>query len=506
MLSEAFRVIVDHAADAIAVVDGTGEVVYANPAAILLLGARVATLRGGSVLELVHPEDRADLTAALQDALRAPGARPPRELRIAGKDRRWLPVEARAVNLLADPSVRGVVLTVRPVPERAHLTRALRTLGEANLVLVSAPDEDTLLQHMCETITGTGDYLLAWVGMKQHDADKTVLPVASSGAVGYLDEIHVSWGDNPRGQGPTGRSCRTGLIHVVDDFRSDSAYLPWRETATRFGFRTSCVLPLRSHGEVLGALNIYAAEPGAFVPEAVALLEKLASAVSYGIERLRDGNRLTRSLDATLGALAALTEKRDPYTAGHMCRVGLLAEAIADRLGMTQEEARGIRIAGDLHDIGKVVVPSEILTRPTRLSPEELALVRTHSRAGHDVISGIDFPWPVATMVVQHHERLDGSGYPNGLVGEQIIMGSRVLAVADTVEAMTNHRPYRPALGLEQALATVRDGAGSLYDPDVVAACVDMFSSGFSFEPRADEDWTVPAPRPEITPGAPGGA
>lgn len=501
MTTDVFHAIVESTSDAIAVVSADGQVTYANPAALRLLGARITTLRGGSIADLVHPDDRAELASALEETFSRPGARPPRELRIVGEDGDWLPVELRVVNRLEDPAISGLLVTVRPVSDRVHLTRALRTLGEGNLVLVSAKDEEALLQRMCETVVATGGYLLAWVGMREHDPERTVTPVASAGDVGYLDHISVSWSPAPTGQGPTGRAIRSGAIQVVDDFRRDTAFAPWREVALARGFRTSCVLPLRHHGEVIGALNIYAGEPGAFGPDAVALLEKLSSALSYGLERLRDGRRLERSLDATLEALASLTEKRDPYTAGHMCRVGLLTAALGEEMGLGEQELRGMRIAADLHDVGKIVIPSEILTRPSRLGPEEYALVKLHSRAGHDVVQGIDFPWPVATMVVQHHERLDGSGYPDGLKGDQILLGARVIAVADTVEAMTNHRPYRPSLGLDVALETVRQGAGTLYDPDVVAACLSMFDrDGFRFAPTGPDPWVA-----DLNPGAPGG-
>jgi putative methionine-R-sulfoxide reductase with GAF domain len=374
-----------------------------------------------------------------------------------------------------------------------RLSRALRTLGEANLVLVSARSEQELLARMCTTITETGGYLLAWVGMRLDDEARSVVPVTSAGAVGYLDEITVSWGaTSSHGQGPTGRGIRTGTIQVLDDSLASPSYTPWREEARRWGFRASCVLPLRCHGDVVGALCIYSGETGAFGPDTVALLEKLAAALSYGIERLRDGERLERSLDATIVALAALAEMRDPYTAGHQCRVGLLAEALATTLGLPPEDTRGIRIAGDLHDIGKVVVPAEILTRPSRLGPEEIALVRLHPRAGHDVLAGIDFRWPVAQMVLQHHARLDGSGYPQRLRGNEILRGAQLLAVADTVEAMTNHRPYRPGLGLDQALACVRSGAGVTYAADVVEACISLFESdAFAFAAEEPDPWVI---------------
>ena len=488
---ETFHAIVESTTDAIAVVDPHGRLAYANPAALRLLGARIGTLRGDSIADLVHPDDQPVLATLMEETLSRPGPRPHRELRIVGHDGDWLPVELRAVNLLSDPAVKGLLVTVRPVPERVNLTRALRTLGEGNLVLVGAHDEQTLLQRMCETVVETGGYLLAWVGMRQDDPEHRVLPVAAAGAVDYLDHVTVTWDKSASGQGPTGRAIRSGAIQVVDDFRRDLAYSPWREIARSKGFRTSCVLPLRQHGEVVGAMNIYAGEVGAFGPDSVALLEKLSGALSYGLERLRDGERLARSLDATLGALASLTEKRDPYTAGHMCRVGLLTTAIGETMGLDDHDVRGMRIAADLHDVGKIVVPSEILTRPARLSPEEYALVKLHARAGHDVVAGIDFPWPVATMVVQHHERLDGSGYPDGLRGDEIVLGARIIAVADTVEAMTNHRPYRPSVGLERALETVTQGAGTLYDPEAVEACVRIIEAGgFAFDAGPDR-WVV---------------
>jgi len=501
MNPDVFRAIVDSTGDAIAVVTASGSVRYANPAAQNLLGAAGGTLADANVIDFVHPDDRDRAASAFREILSRPGAGPEQQFRVRSHDE-WLPVEIRAVNMLDDEQVAGLLVTVHPVAERLHLTRALRTLGEGNLVLVSARDEPELLQGMCDAIAGAGNYLLAWVGLREYDDERSIRPVASAGAVDYLEEIRVSWGDSATGQGPSGVAVRTGEIQVVDDFRSNLTYSPWREQALARGFRTSCVLPLRSHGEVIGILNIYAGEAGSFRPDAVALLEKLSSALSYGIERLRDGKRLSRSLDATLEALASLTEKRDPYTAGHMCRVGLLSAAIAEELGIDEQELRGIRIAADLHDVGKIVIPSEILSRPTQLNPQELALVQLHCRAGHDVLENIDFPWPVATMVVQHHERLDGSGYPQGLKGEQILLGSRILAVADTVEAMTNHRPYRPSLGLDQALSTVQAGAGTLFDPEVVTACLHMFTDhGFRFQNEAQDLWVSDARHDESPSG-----
>lgn len=191
--------------------------------------------------------------------------------------------------------------------------------------------------------------------------------------------------------------------------------------------------------------------------------------------------RVQRLFDAIVDALASTIELRDPYTAGHQRRVAELAVAIARELGLSAEEQTGLRIAGLVHDVGKIVVPSEILSKPGRLSPLEMDMVRVHPEAGFNVLQGIDFPWPVAEVVHQHHERLDGSGYPQGLAGDEILLGARILAVADVVEAISCHRPYRAALGIEAALAEVEAGRGKLYDPQVVDACLAVFRNGFTF-------------------------
>jgi PAS domain S-box-containing protein/putative nucleotidyltransferase with HDIG domain len=177
----------------------------------------------------------------------------------------------------------------------------------------------------------------------------------------------------------------------------------------------------------------------------------------------------------TVEVASALSEMRDPYTAGHERRVAELAVAIGRELGQGESELEGLRVAGMLHDVGKILVPAEILAKPGKLSPVEYELVKGHVDAGWNVLKNVEFPWPVADMVRQHHERLDGTGYPLGLKGEAILPQSRIMAVADTVEAMSSHRPYRPGLGIEPALKEIERGRGSIYDPAVVDACLRLF-------------------------------
>jgi putative nucleotidyltransferase with HDIG domain len=208
----------------------------------------------------------------------------------------------------------------------------------------------------------------------------------------------------------------------------------------------------------------------------------MAGDLGYGIARHRDAVRLEVALDGTLAVIARMTETRDPYTAGHQSRVGDLSGAIATRLGLSPTEVEGVRRGAQVHDVGKIGVAAEILSRPGQLDPLEFALVKRHCVLGAAILRGADLPWPVSEIAEQHHERLDGSGYPSGLRGDEIGLPARIVAVADVVEAMAHHRPYRPALGIDAALAEVAGNAGVLFDPDVVAACLTEFESGFTFD------------------------
>ncbi len=200
-------------------------------------------------------------------------------------------------------------------------------------------------------------------------------------------------------------------------------------------------------------------------------------------QQQRSTERLRRSFSGTVAALRRLAEMRDPYTAGHERRVAQLARAIAQRLDLDEEVVDTVRLAATIHDIGKHAVPVEILTKPSKLNTQEYGLIRTHSVVGWEILSEADFPAAIATIVRQHHERLDGSGYPDGISGDAITLEARIIAVADVVEAMASHRPYRAALGLEDALYEIQRHKGTHFDPQVVSACLRVFrNDGFEFE------------------------
>jgi PAS domain S-box-containing protein/putative nucleotidyltransferase with HDIG domain len=193
--------------------------------------------------------------------------------------------------------------------------------------------------------------------------------------------------------------------------------------------------------------------------------------------------RLHRTLEGTIQAISSTIEMRDPYTAGHQRRVAKLAEAIARELKLPAFQVEGIKFAAEIHDIGKIYIPAEILSKPTKLSDLEYTIIKTHPQAGYEILKNIEFPWPIDLIVLQHHERINGSGYPNALKDGEILLEAKILSVADVVEAMSSHRPYRPSFGIDKALEEINMNRGILYDSQVVDTCLKLFSEErFSFE------------------------
>ncbi|MFC1594409.1 HD domain-containing phosphohydrolase [Candidatus Omnitrophota bacterium] len=210
--------------------------------------------------------------------------------------------------------------------------------------------------------------------------------------------------------------------------------------------------------------------------------------VIVGIVSLRDlldhyYENLEHLLEETVTALSSAVEKRDPYTAGHQQRVARLVSAIAQEMHLSEKTKSGLNMAAVIHDLGKMYVPSEILAKPGPLSEAEMTLMKIHPQVGYDILKSVQFPWPVAQIVLQHHERLDGTGYPSGLRGNDILLEARIIGVADVVEAMASHRPYRPALGIDKALEEITQKKGIIYDARVVEVCCALFKDkGFAFE------------------------
>ena len=200
-------------------------------------------------------------------------------------------------------------------------------------------------------------------------------------------------------------------------------------------------------------------------------------------ELLRTLESLRKAVGATIQVMVSAVEARDPYTAGHQLRTADLARTIATDMGLTQDTIDAIRMAGSIHDIGKLYVPSELLTKPSRLTDIELSLIKEHSRRGYEMLKDVESPWPLAEIIYQHHERMNGTGYPRNLKGDDILMEARILAISDVVESMGSHRPYRPSLGIEAALEEIEKNRGTLYDTGAVDACLRVFrEKGYQLE------------------------
>jgi HD-GYP domain-containing protein (c-di-GMP phosphodiesterase class II) len=393
--------------------------------------------------------------------------------------RRWIIVDTTSA-AMADGTV-GVVTTFVDV-SAAHRGRlALELINAVNHIVMNTRDEDECLQDICEAFITPGNYALAWADVASEDVDG-VRVLCSAGASEYLTEGMVSWwGTEESGRGPTGTALRTGTTQTCENLPDKAVKANWRERAAMYGLGSSVALPF-THKSQRACLTVYSTDRYWFDEATVLSLESVVREMSFGLAHVRSIQQLAVAFDGTLAALSEMTERRDPYTAGHQNRVGILSGMIATRLGLDEETVQLIRRSAEVHDIGKVAVPTEILTRPGRLSSVEYDMVKTHCDVGHDILTRAGLPWPIADVAWQHHERANGSGYPRALSNDEICLPARIVAVADVVEAMTNHRPYRPGLGLDEALAEIRVGAGTRYDPLVAQTCLALFDEGFTFD------------------------
>lgn len=368
---------------------------------------------------------------------------------------------------------------------------AIEVLSLSRQALLHAEREETLLQQVCDFITELGGFRMAWVGYLDDSDNGRVRPVAFSGAeLGYLSVVLLSWKDGTAADGPTARAIRERQSVIVSDIAGDPSFV-WKSEAISRGYRSVVCLPLVASTALIGSLCVYSDTPEGFDAGEVRLLEELARDLSFGIETLRTrqrnavlAERLARSnerfahqLRELAAAMGRAIEARDPYLHGHQERTASIASAIASEMSVCEDVASSVEMAGLLHDVGKLSVPAEILNKPGRLSSTQFALMKEHCESGYRILKDVNFPWPVAEIVLQHHERLDGSGYPRGLSGDGILLATRILAVADALEAMTSHRPYRPALSLEEAF-TELEGSPEKYDQEVVDAVEQVVMRG----------------------------
>ncbi|MBU0593860.1 MAG: PAS domain S-box protein [Gammaproteobacteria bacterium] len=500
---ERFRTIFDTANDGIVIIDSDGLIVNCNPEFEHQTGRTWEQLRQTHIWEL-RPDNKRDLAKKKFLETREAGTGGSSELEFQKPGGEIVPIEFRATAIKIGGK-RFLQSITRDITERKHAEtllqrsmKAMATLSAGNTTLVHARDEQSLLDEFCRVIVEVGSYRIARVGYVQDDAEQTIRPMAQAGfEQKQLDDEMLTRVSSECALCPCSEAIHSGKTTIARDILNDPDMARRHAAATRFDYTACIALPLKDQGNAFGVLSIYANSVEAFPPEEIKLLEELAGDLAFGILTLRNDlkrqeaevartrtlEQLREAMEDTIGIIAATLEQRDPYTAGHQRRVAQLGVAIANELGLSKEETEGIHFGGLIHDLGKISVPAEILSKPGKLTQIEFELIKAHAQTGYEIVKEIDFPWPVADMVHQHHERLDGSGYPQGLKGEEITLGARILAVADVVEAMTSHRPYRPSLGIEPALEEITRNRGMFYDPDAVDACIKLFREGrFAFQ------------------------
>ena len=418
----------------------SGRLVDANPGAERLSGYSRSELLDMSIDQL-HPMAERELVVAelLMDSPRLASCSG-FHLQCRDGSRKRVAISTSASTSLAGQSVAVCVYTdISDQLEKEHLLStqswALSAYAGAALALGVAESAGELKQSICEAITSESVYALAWIGIAEDSPEKQVRIAAAAGTgVGYMDGLQVSWSeDNPMGRGPTGICLRSGKVKILEDSESSEFFAPWRERAHRSGIRSSVAIPFFIEDDRRGALMVYSVFPNAFEPAAIEVFEHLAIQIGHGIhaieqnqllraeqirlEKLR--SQLNDALSAMVSPIVTAMEMRDPYTAGHQSRVAEIAVAIGRELGWPEEQLQGLRVAALVHDIGKISIPTAILTKPGKLSAEEWRVINAHPKTGYAILKDIPFIWPIAEIVRQHHEKLDGSGYPFGLAGER---------------------------------------------------------------------------------------
>ena len=350
-----------------------------------------------------------------------------------------------------------------------------------NRVLLHETTTNALIAQMCKVLISFGGFRAAWVNFAPKNSIDLIKPIAAEGIENdYFNMLNLS-GDG-KTKGLVVNALGLHKFFICQDLKKEETNALMHAYYEKVGLCSVAVIPIKSLENTPYVLVVYGGAPQEITEGLVALLEALANDIAFGIDTLDAQakhimlvEQVGNSLNKTIVAIASMVEQRDPYTAGHQRRVADLAVAIATEMKLSPSQIIGLRMASVVHDIGKIHVPAEILSKPSDLTDAEYEIIKTHPKAGWEVLKNIDFSWPVAEMVYQHHERLDGSGYPRGLKDKEILLESRILMVADVIDAMAAHRPYRPALGIMAALQEIIQQKGTLFDERVVDACVKLF-------------------------------
>ena len=436
-----FRSYIEEAPDGIYMYDLEGIFLYGNRKSEEMIGYRREELIGKNFLEAnLLPENSLNKAVQLFQANLEGKSTGPDEIELINKEGRLVPVEI-STNVIQRKGQRIVLSLARDITYRKRAEARLRQQTDA---MDAAIDGMAILNE-------EGEYI-------------------------YLNKAHVVLYGYENAEELVGKSWR--ILYDSDALkRFDQEIMP--EFSRKGSWRGEAVGMKKKGGEFPQALSLTTMANGGLVCVVRDITERkqIEEALKKTLENLR------KAFGTTIQVMVAAVESRDPYTAGHQLRVADLARAIATEMGLPHQNIEGIRMAGSIHDIGKLSIPAEILSKPTKLTDIEFSLIKEHPQKGYEMLKDVESPWPLAEIVCQHHERMDGSGYPRNLKEDDILMEARIMAVSDVVEAMSSHRPYRPTLGINAALKEIEDNKGTLYDSDVVDACLRLFrGKGFQLK------------------------
>lgn len=408
-------------------------------------------------------------------------------------DLRWASVAARRVPG-DDGETSYYEWFIEDITEKRQLgvnlssrLRDLRLASEMSNALLQAKDEQQLLAAYCRIVVEVGGYKMAYVLFTDDAPSHPLIPVASAGDdAGFLSKVQLSWDEQSKfGNGLVGNAVRSGKVQICEEIATDPRMEAWREEMQAMGMNSVIAVPFPLASGAIGVLAAYSLNSRSISEFESQQMQQFARQLGYGVDTLRGAAaqrkyqvELNAGLEQVIEVVAETIDRRDPYTAGHQRRVAALCCRIGQELGLDEERMQGLRLAARIHDLGKIGIPAELLSFPGALRPSQLNLLREHPQIGYEIVRNVQFPWSIADMILQHHERLDGSGYPQGLRDEQILLESKILAVADVVEAMSSHRPYRASLGIELALEEIRAQRGIKYDARVVDVCLRLFGEG----------------------------
>ncbi len=435
-----FKEITENSSDIIVITDKNGDIKYCSRSTERFTEYKPEDLIGRNVIRIIHPDDVKRAVGDFGTAILAKDSAIPNGFRIVHKDGSERYFEGLGKNLLDNPFVAGFIMNVHDTTERKQADEALR---ESERKYKSLIDN---FQDIILTINLEGKITFASQSIKEKLGYESVETINMTILDFVQEEDHQRIMESLQ-KGMKGEKITGFQIQVIT------------KSGKRLFFESSFSRVYKD-GEVVGAQ---------------AIIKDITESKRAEEERKQSFERMRKALGATVQSISMIVEMKDPYTAGHQQRVSDLARAISTEMGLSADQRDFILTASAIHDIGKISIPVEILSKSTKLTDMEFNLIKTHAQSGHDILKDIEFPWPVADVVLQHHERMDGSGYPQSLKGNDIFLEARIMSVADVVEAIASHRSYRSSLGIDFALDEISRNKGILYDADVVDACLKLF-------------------------------